>query len=55
MLQLDLKEDNGVYLNNVVQTINSSYLSEENKQTLRSAISIGHASAFLWEKDAFSN
>lgn len=54
MLQLDLKEDNGVYLNNVVQTINSSYLSEENKQTLRSAISIGHASAFLWEKDAFS-
>lgn len=55
MLQLDLTEDNGVYLNNVVQSINSSNLSEENKQTLRSAISIGHASAFLWEKDAFSN
>lgn len=52
--QIDLNADNGQYLNAVMQTINSSSLPEGDKQSLRTGISIGHASAFLWSRQFFS-
>ena len=52
--QIDLNADNGEYLNTVMQTINTSSLPEVDKQMLRTGISIGHASAFLWSRQFFS-
>lgn len=53
--ELDLNADNGQYLNSVIQTINTSSLPDEEKQSLRTCISIGHASAFLWSRQVFPN
>lgn len=53
--QIDLNADNGRYLNAVMQTINASALSQNEKQSLRTGISIGHASAILWSRQFFSS
>ena len=53
--QIDLNADNGRYLKAVVQAINASALSQNEKQSLRIGISIGHANAILWSRQFFSS